>query len=167
MLDVQVRPYGRALSTVFSLSDKEKTWSQYSSSLGDDPDPVLPLLRVLDYRYMRLCFHPARDKFVVFAGWKDPNWLDVALARAGIDSDEKAARERLFGANVIDMEQKSAVQLLVDEVLHPFYVFQVASLVLWSLDEYYAYAACIFLMSVASITATLLDTRAVSLLSCF
>lgn len=27
--------------------------------------------------------------------------------------------------------------LLVDEVLHPFYIFQVASIALWSLDNYY------------------------------
>lgn len=40
-------------------------------------------------------------------------------------------------------------------------MFQVASLILWSLDEYYYYAICIFLISVVSITTTLLDTRAV------
>ena len=48
------------------------------------------------------------------------------------------------------------------QVLHPFYIFQIASLVLWSLDSYYYYAVCIFTMSVASITATLIETRAVS-----
>jgi hypothetical protein len=47
-------------------------------------------------------------------------------------------------------------------VLHPFYVFQIASLVLWSIDTYYYYAACIFLMSVGSIAATLIETRSVS-----
>lgn len=48
------------------------------------------------------------------------------------------------------------------QVLHPFYMFQVASLILWSMDSYYYYAACIFVMSVGSITATLIETRAVS-----
>jgi dolichol kinase len=47
-------------------------------------------------------------------------------------------------------------------VLHPFYVFQIASLILWSIDTYYYYAGCIFLMSVGSIAATLIETRSVS-----
>lgn len=33
--------------------------------------------------------------------------------------------------------------LLVDEVLHPFYIFQVASIALWSLDNYYCAYSCI------------------------
>lgn len=47
------------------------------------------------------------------------------------------------------------------QVFHPFYVFQIASLILWSLDEYYFYAFAIFLMSFGSITSTLIETRAV------
>lgn len=47
------------------------------------------------------------------------------------------------------------------QAFHPFYVFQLASLVLWSFDQYYYYAACIFLISVVSITTTIIDTRAV------
>lgn len=50
----------------------------------------------------------------------------------------------------------------ISQVLHPFYVFQIASLVLWSLDEYYYYAVCIFVMSAGSVIATLIETRAVS-----
>ena len=49
------------------------------------------------------------------------------------------------------------------QVFHPFYVFQVASLVLWSLDEYYYYAIAIFVMSVGSIATTLIETRSVRL----
>lgn len=47
-------------------------------------------------------------------------------------------------------------------MLHPFYIFQIASIILWSLDSYYYYAICIFAMSVGSITTTLFETRAVS-----
>ena len=79
--------------------------------------------------------------------------------KAGLDEDGKIQREQVFGQNLIDIKQKTIPQLLVDEAFHPFYVFQIASLILWSLDEYYYYAACIFLISVVSITATLIDTR--------
>lgn len=46
-------------------------------------------------------------------------------------------------------------------MFHPFYVFQVASLILWSLDEYYYYAVVIFLISAGSIITTLIETRSV------
>ena len=101
-----------------------------------------------------------KDKFVLNSNFKDPSWTDVKSIRAGLDGEERHKREQVFGKNLINIQQKSVVQLLVDEAFHPFYVFQIASLVLWSLDEYYYYATCIFLISVISITTTLLDTRA-------
>ncbi|KAF4983077.1 hypothetical protein FZEAL_1424 [Fusarium zealandicum] len=154
-MPVRSQPYGRPLSSVFGMSEK-----YYSDAFDDDNDPIVDDLRTLDYRYIRLCFHTLKDKFMLCNGWKDPNWTDVRLTRTGLDSDEKTVREVVFGSNLIDIEQKSMSQLLVDEVLHPFYVFQIASLVLWSLDSYYYYAVAIFLMSVGSIAATLIETLA-------
>lgn len=155
IMPVKAQSYGRPLSSVFGLSEK-----MLAHDFDDEVDPLIEDLRTLDYRYVRLCFHPLKDKFVMSSGWKDPDWTDVRTVRAGLDSDEKNIREILFGNNLIDIEQKSIGQLLVDEVLHPFYIFQIASLILWSLDTYYYYAACIFLLSVGSITSTLIETRA-------
>jgi hypothetical protein len=59
-------------------------------------------------------------------------------------------------------DDEVATTLIANQVFHPFYVFQIASLILWSLDEYYYYAIAIFLMSVGSITTTLIETRSVS-----
>lgn len=36
--------------------------------------------------------------------------------RTGLDADERDSREQLFGQNVIDIQQKTAPQLLLDEV---------------------------------------------------
>ena len=155
IMKVQVRSYGRPLSSVFGLSEK-----MFADGFDDESDPLIDDLRTLDYRYVRLCYHPLKDKFVLSSGWKDPDWTDVRIVRAGLDSDEKNIRQTLFGNNLIDIEEKQMSQLLVDEVLHPFYIFQIASLTLWSLDSYYYYAACIFLISVGSITSTLIETRA-------
>ncbi|KAI1809165.1 hypothetical protein GGS20DRAFT_343323 [Poronia punctata] len=155
ILDVKRQPYDRPLSTVFGAPEKI-----FAQLLEDDADPILRELQTLDYRYVRFFFHPLKDRFVVCNGWKDPSWTRVRALRAGIDGDEKDQRERVFGTNLIDIEQKSIAQLLVDEVFHPFYVFQIASLILWSLDQYYYYAVCIFAMSAGSIIATLVETRA-------
>lgn len=147
--------FGQSLSSVFGHSEKGKM-----SDFDEYDDPIIEQLRILDYRYIRFCYHPLRDKFVLGNVWKDPNWTDIATVRAGIDSDEQEVRERIFGANAINIEQKSTMQLLLDEVLHPFYVFQVASMLLWSVDEYYYYAGCIFVISVVSVVTTLLEMKA-------
>ncbi|KAI1850453.1 hypothetical protein JX265_013415 [Neoarthrinium moseri] len=154
ILPVSARPYDRPLSTVFGAPEK-----LFAQMFDDDADPLFSELRVLNYRYVRLFFHPLKDKFVICSGWQDPSWTHVRALRAGIDGEEKEQREYVFGSNMIDIEQKSIPQLLVDEVFHPFYVFQIASLILWSLDEYYYYAVCIFVMSAGSIIATLVETR--------
>ncbi|KAK1760725.1 hypothetical protein QBC47DRAFT_355886 [Echria macrotheca] len=153
VLNVDSKPYGRALSSVFGSPSKTASYM-----VDEDPDPILQDLRTLNYRYIRFYFHPLLDKFLLCNGWKDPSWSDVRTIRAGIDSDEQRHRDQVFGTNLIDIEQKSVFRLLVDEVFHPFYVFQIASLVLWSLDEYYYYACAIFLMSVGSISTTLIET---------
>lgn len=44
-------------------------------------------------------------------------------------------------------------------MLHPFYVFQIASIILWSLDDYYYYAFAIALISISSILSTLFETK--------
>lgn len=154
--EVQSLEYGRSISTVFGNGDKK--YSQLYED--DDDDPLLDRLQILDYRYIRFCYHPQKDKFIILNGWTDPTWTDVRSIRDGIDSDEKDKRELVFGNNLINIEQKTIPQLLVDEAFHPFYVFQIASLFLWSVDEYYYYAGCIFLISVVSITTTLIETRA-------
>lgn len=46
-------------------------------------------------------------------------------------------RTSLFGSNAIEIEAKTIGQLLMDEVLHPFYIFQIFSIILWSIDDYY------------------------------
>lgn len=71
-------------------------------------------------------------------------------------------RQQLYGRNAISVEVKSYFYLLVTEVLNPFYIFQIASIVLWSFDNYILYATCIFLVSCLSVAVSLYETRKVS-----
>ncbi len=107
--------YGHAISTVFGSVEK-RGFQEYDD---DDDDPVMMQLRFLDYRYIRFCYHPLKDKFVLSSNWKDPTWTDVKSVRVGLDSDERYRREQVFGMNQIDIKQESIAQLLVDEVLAP------------------------------------------------
>lgn len=109
--DVSTEEYGHPLSTVFGFPPKE-TLNGYH----DDDDPILDTLKILDYRYMRLLFHPLEDKFVVNNNWADPQWTDIKALREGLDSEERDIRDQVFGKNVLEIHQKSIAQLLVDEV---------------------------------------------------
>uniref|UniRef100_A0A4W4E076 Cation-transporting ATPase n=1 Tax=Electrophorus electricus TaxID=8005 RepID=A0A4W4E076_ELEEL len=64
-------------------------------------------------------------------------------------------RRLFFGVNEIAVEVPSLFVLLVNEVLNPFYVFQLFSVILWIVEFYLYYAAAIVLMSAISITMSL------------
>jgi hypothetical protein len=49
------------------------------------------------------------------------------------------------------------------QVLNPFYIFQLFSVILWSADEYYYYAVAIVFMSVISIATSLYTIKKVRL----
>lgn len=103
--------YGHSVSTVFGSVEK-RGFHDYD----EDDDPVMVDLRFLDYRYVRFCYHPLKDKFLLSSNWKDPTWKDVKSIRAGLDSDERCRREQVFDKNQIDIQQKTVPQLLIDEV---------------------------------------------------
>jgi cation-transporting ATPase 13A2 len=77
----------------------------------------------------------------------------------GITEEEKKNRQHLYGSNLIDIPIKSIPTMLIREVFHPFYLFQLFSCGLWLADEYYYYAAVILVMSSISITWTIVFTR--------
>lgn len=47
--------------------------------------------------------------------WKDPDWTSVRKLRRGIEGEDKELRSLVFGKNVIDIEEKTVMQLLIDE----------------------------------------------------
>lgn len=122
--------------------------------------PTVEELKFVDYRYYRFLLHPdgmfrmircARSLSSSIApslahprpprlrsDWKDPNWTSIAALRQGLTTDgDVPLRTTLFDRNAIEIEAKSIGALLMDEVLHPFYIFQIFSIALWSVDDYY------------------------------
>jgi cation-transporting ATPase 13A3/4/5 len=63
-----------------------------------------------------------------------------------------------YGPCQLEVPRKSFVRLLVDEVLNPFYLFQVFSMILWFWDGYQKYAYCIFVISAGSVIENLHET---------
>ena len=53
---------------------------------------------------------------------------------------------------------KSIPRLLIEEILNPFYLFQIAAMFLWFFDGYVAYACCILVISIGSAITSLVET---------
>uniref|UniRef100_A0A0K3CK53 Cation-transporting ATPase n=1 Tax=Rhodotorula toruloides TaxID=5286 RepID=A0A0K3CK53_RHOTO len=119
-------------------------------------------IQFVDYRYYRFILHPGDGMFRMVREWKDPTWTSLPQLRRGLStaSSQLALRTTLFDSNAIEIEAKSIGTLLMDEVLHPFYIFQIVSILLWAIDDYFYYAFAIGVISIVSIVSTLLETRA-------
>uniref|UniRef100_A0A8C5KNQ8 Polyamine-transporting ATPase 13A3 n=1 Tax=Jaculus jaculus TaxID=51337 RepID=A0A8C5KNQ8_JACJA len=78
---------------------------------------------------------------------------------AGLTKGMHAYRKLLYGVNEIAVKVPSIFKLLIKEVLNPFYIFQLFSVILWNIDEYYYYALAIVIMSILSIVSSLYSIR--------
>ncbi|XP_061622793.1 cation-transporting ATPase 13A2 isoform X3 [Phyllopteryx taeniolatus] len=89
------------------------------------------------------------------------NWTckDLHGFKNGLSHYEQNVRRQVYGPNLIDVPVKSFFKLLTEEVLNPFYVFQIFSMVLWMVDEYYFYSTSIFIISLISIGISLYEIR--------
>ncbi|XP_052127712.1 polyamine-transporting ATPase 13A3 isoform X3 [Frankliniella occidentalis] len=81
----------------------------------------------------------------------------------GLSKQEQDDLQELYGPNHMEVEVKSYWKLFVSEVFNPFYLFQAFSIVLWSADEYYYYAACVLFLTAVSVIASLFQTKKQSL----
>lgn len=124
-----------------------------------ESNPTIPFILSFDYRYIKFFYNPVEDIFRTNSTWYDHHWLNVKNLRDGTSQTLQEQRLSIFGHNNIDIDEKSTVQLLADEVLHPFYVFQIFSIFLWLADDYYYYASCIFIISMVSIANSLIETK--------
>jgi hypothetical protein len=65
----------------------------------------------------------------------------------------------LYGKNNIDVPIKPYFTIFVQEVLDPFYIFQLFAVLLWFYEFYIYYAICIVVISGVSIIINLRETR--------
>ncbi len=75
-------------------------------------------------------------------------------------SEEERQLQRIrFGECLVNVPVKSITSILMDEVLNPFYIFQVFSMAVFVWEGYRIYAGCIFVLSALSIMVTIYETR--------
>ncbi|KAF1519888.1 Cation-transporting ATPase 13A2, partial [Eudyptes sclateri] len=142
-------------SIAISVSDEEE--SRDTIRLHEKEENILRYYLFEGMRYIWIERRQAYCKVSTL----DEGWTcaDLHLSQAGLDQQDHDTRRKIYGPNLIEVPVKSYARLLVEEVLNPFYIFQVFSIVLWVCDTYYYYAACIFLISTISLGLSLYETR--------
>ena len=118
-------------------------------------------VRHFSYKHIKYVWDSRAETFVRLRGLEvgQPLARFHAFLSQGLTQRQQESGRMLYGGNSIVVEVKSWFKLLFEEVLNPFYVFQIGSMALWASDEYYNYATCIFVISAISIAISLWETR--------
>lgn len=126
-------PYGT--STVFNVPSSTEAEDTPYEKIGD--------LLIVDYRYARFALDPRTGLFGMvrsvpyyllregnrsFLGasrWRDSSWNGLAAIQNGLNPGTRVQRGMLFGSNSLDIQGKSTVSLLIDEVgqVFPWAIF--------------------------------------------
>ncbi|KAG5440200.1 hypothetical protein PCANB_001769 [Pneumocystis canis] len=132
----------------------------YSKFETKNDDSEIPPLVYFDYRYLRFIYYPPEQKFLPLSNWRDYRYtLPIEEIFKGLDTKTRNDREIIFGKNIMDIEEKSIFRLLIDEIVHYFYIFLIFSVTLWMFDSYYYYASCILIISIINIILALAKTK--------
>ncbi|KAM6976472.1 polyamine-transporting ATPase 13A2 [Aplochiton taeniatus] len=119
-----------------------------------------PLLRYYVFEGLRYVWTAKKGAFCrVSVLNEDWTCADLYRFKDGLSCLEQSSRRKIYGTNLIDVPVKSYLQLIVEEVLNPFYLFQVFSITLWLVDKYYYYATCVLVISILSISVSLYEIR--------
>ncbi|XP_062562628.1 polyamine-transporting ATPase 13A3 [Armigeres subalbatus] len=116
-------------------------------------------IRFFSCKKLRYIWNKESKRFLKLTGM-DVNVPSVSIHHTkGLSVYEQNIRRLVYGTNEILIPLKGVLTLLFLEVLNPFYVFQIFSVMLWFVYDYYYYATVIILMSGFGITASILQTQ--------
>ena len=73
--------------------------------------------------------------------------------------EQRELIKEIYGENLIRIPVRNPFQLFLDEVLHPFYLFQLFSVVLWYVEIYATYATAIIIISATGATISIIQAR--------
>lgn len=163
VVDVRVEDVDAGFPQQYVVTSQNGNCGATVNGVSDSTHLTHPPLRVMRYflhQHLKYVWVPEKCTFLRLNGYDQNTQISTLLTEfRGYTVQEELQRQQLYGLNVISIEVRSYFSLLVTEVLNPFYVFQIASIMLWSFDNYYLYASCIFLISLLSILVSLYETR--------
>ncbi|XP_055335607.1 polyamine-transporting ATPase 13A2-like [Paramacrobiotus metropolitanus] len=164
--DVHAKKYGTSAKKLslelltFKEDLKSSQVSKDTSVENCSQPPKICSIRYFDHQHDRFLWCPQQEIFKRISGVAaNLHCRDIYGRSVGISDEARQQKLSAFGPNVIDIEVKSVFRLLIEEVLNPFYCFQVFCIILWCLDDYYIYASCVLAVSIFGISLNLYETR--------
>ena len=116
-------------------------------------------VRFFTCRHIRYVWSEEKGCFRAMFGLTGMTGKQLCEQAAGITEERASGLQKVYGSNSISAPVPSCLALLVEEVLNPFYIFQLCSIILWSFDDYVFYAVCIFTISLISAIISLVEMR--------
>ncbi|EAR98777.2 E1-E2 ATPase family protein (macronuclear) [Tetrahymena thermophila SB210] len=117
---------------------------------------------IFNYRLYTYYYDSTQDCFlpIQFALSQLTNQQIYQQYGLGISSDQKYQELiSIYGQNNTEIPEKPTMKIFIDEVLSPFYIFQVFSIIIWILLPYYYYSAILFTISALQCIFTLIETK--------
>ncbi|KAL4457986.1 hypothetical protein ABPG75_012851 [Micractinium tetrahymenae] len=120
--------------------------------------------RLLDFRCGRYLYHHGQATFLPVPAMPD----DFAATLRGVagsrnikgqlmDDFDRSERRTLYGANELVIPVKSVPVLMGEEMIHPFFIFQYASVAIWCAQAYYSYSLIIVGITLFSIVTNVVS----------
>lgn len=105
---------------VLSVSEipfNEQKYHLFPSSTNSSE--ALPVIRAFDYHHLKFVFHPDEEEFVTIRSWKPSEWSHNEKVLAGINENEASIRRVFVGINLLEIDNPSNLQLIINEALNP------------------------------------------------
>lgn len=117
-------------------------------------------VRFFENKKIRYIWDEDDGNFVRLRGFdKNVTFNKLKTMTNGLSKNEQWRRRQLFGENAIHIEIQPYLRILFEEVLGPFYIFQLFSITVWFNDDYYYYGTCIIIMSLSSLVSSVIQIR--------
>lgn len=144
----------------FDGDTNNNTTIQFDSNGKDFEHDTSYEVRYFENKKIRYVWYDDECNFVKLRGFdRNVTFSKLQSMTNGLNKDEQWRRRRLFGENAIHVEVLPYLTILFQEVLGPFYIFQVFSCAIWFKDDYYYYGSCIIIMSVLSLVSSVIQIR--------
>ncbi|CAG5133043.1 unnamed protein product, partial [Candidula unifasciata] len=138
---------------------KKRLFSKKQDVINYNAQSDENLIRYFVCKKIKYLWNPEQAQFVPLKGLDEGYKLTYFHNTNGLNQKDQFKRQVLYGLNSIAVHVTPIVVLLFQQMLSPFYIFQVFSTIIWYVDDYYIYATCIVVMTTLSVTVTIYQTR--------
>ena len=114
---------------------------------------------MFDYKSYDYIYNENTNEFEILDyGFKCPKNKIINKLSSGLFPNEVEFLKLIFGKCDIDIKMTSIKKILLNELSDPFYLFQLYSVTLWILTDYYLYSFIVIILTLISLIISLRET---------